>query len=196
MRATYPCILELIATKKQDQVRLKLFERVLKEGVLTGFTYAGQKIKFLPILLKHISTLYDEIGSIGVQYLKALVPTLCIAMSMISSNNPTIKEINTLAAVSLTTVVKKCWPRIPLYKGLIMQSLAKTWTYYFNKEGRYLINTIYADLNWHNQIDQAMLQTLKQLYQVFEAACQGQEKVDTEALIKYNPAVFEPLFCK
>lgn len=41
-----------------------------------------------------------------------------------------------------------------------------------------------------------MLQTLKQLYQVFEAACQGQEKVDTEALIKYNPAVFEPLFCK
>ena len=147
LRATYPCIMELIATKKQSQARLKLFERVLKEGVLTGFTYAGQKIKFLPILLKHISPLYDEIGSIGVQYLKALVPTLCTTMSMISSNNPAIKEINKLAAASLTTVIKKCWPRIPLYRGLIMQSLAKTWTYYYNKEGRYHISIVYTDLN-------------------------------------------------
>ncbi|KAI8641358.1 hypothetical protein BD408DRAFT_346280 [Parasitella parasitica] len=179
LRATYPCILELIATKKQGQARSNLFERVLKEGILAGFRYAGQKIKFLPILLRHIPTLYDELGSIGVQYLKALVPALCSAMAMPSNHNPIIKEINQLAATSLVALIKKCWPCIPLYRGLIMHSLAKTWTYYFAAKGKY----------------EAMCQTLKQLYQVFEAACQGQEKEDTKALIKYNPVVFESLFC-
>jgi hypothetical protein len=83
----------------------------LKDGVITGYTHAGQKIKFLPVLLQPITTLYIELGSIGVQYLKAVVPILCDAMSMISSNNKSIKQINQLAADSLVTVMKKCWPR-------------------------------------------------------------------------------------
>ncbi|KAL7312154.1 hypothetical protein PS15m_007952 [Mucor circinelloides] len=177
LRATYPCILDLIATKKEDQIRSNLYERVFKDGILTGFSYAGQKIRFLPILLKHIPELYDEMGSVGVQYLKALIPALDAAMSMISSNNPKIKEINQLAALSLITVIKTCWPRIPQYKGIVMQSLAKTWTYYYNAK------------------DQDMCRLLKQVYQVFEAACQGQEKADREALIQFNPTVFEALFC-
>ncbi|CEP11213.1 hypothetical protein [Parasitella parasitica] len=137
LRATYPCILLLIATKKQEQARFNLFERVLKDGILTGFRYAGQKIKFLPILLKPIPTLYNELGSFGVQYLKALMPALCAAMSMTSSHNPIIKEINQLAATSLIAIIKKCWPCIPSYRGLIMQSMAKTWTCYFAAKGKY-----------------------------------------------------------
>lgn len=90
---------------------MDLFERVLTDGIITGYTHAGQKIKFLPILLQPISTLYDELGSIGVQYFKAIIPILCDSMAMISSSNEAIKKINQLAADSLSTVIKKCWPR-------------------------------------------------------------------------------------
>ncbi|KAL9559956.1 hypothetical protein MBANPS3_000176 [Mucor bainieri] len=178
LRAAYPCILDLIATKRQEQVRSNLYERVFKDGIITGFSYAGQKIKFLPILLTHMPTLYHAMGPIGVQYLKAVIPALCAALSMTSSNNPKIRDINQLAALSLIAVVKTCWPRIPHYRGSIMQSLATTWIYYYNAK------------------DQDMCQLLKQVYQVFEAACQGQETADRQALIQFNPTVFEALFCK
>ncbi|KAF1796877.1 hypothetical protein FB192DRAFT_1452449 [Mucor lusitanicus] len=178
LKAAYPCILDLIATKRQEQVRSSLYERVFKDGIMTGFSYAGQKIKFLPILLTHIPQLYMAMGSIGVQYLKALIPELCAALSMTSSNNPKIRDINRLAALSLMAVIKTCWPRIPHYRGSIMQALAKTWTYYYHAK------------------DQDLCQLLKQVYRVFEAACQGQDTADREALIQFNPTVFEALFCK
>ncbi|KAK4511742.1 uncharacterized protein ATC70_007286 [Mucor velutinosus] len=178
LKAAYPCILDLIATKRQDQVRSNLYERVFKDGIMAGFLYAGQKISFLPILLTHIPRLYNAMGAIGVQYLKALIPELCAALSMTLSNNPKIRDIHRLAALSLIAVIKTCWPRIPHYRGSIMQSLAKTWTHYYNAK------------------DQDMCQLLKQVYHIFEAACHGQEKADREALIQFNPTVFEALFCK
>ncbi|KAI8083430.1 hypothetical protein BDF21DRAFT_337688 [Thamnidium elegans] len=115
-------------------------------------------------------------GSIGVQYLKAIIPMLCDSMSMIPSNNKAIQGINLAAAESLIVVIKKCWPRIPEYKGLIMKSIAKTWVYYYKSN------------------DTKMCDTLKQVYKVFEAACQGQEKMDKEALLDYNTQVYEALF--
>jgi hypothetical protein len=111
LEASYPCIMDLISSTKNDHARSNLYERVLKDGIITGYTHAGQKIKFLPILLLPISTLYNELGSIGVQYLKAIIPILCDGLAMISSDNTKIKEINRLAAESLVTVIKKCWPR-------------------------------------------------------------------------------------
>lgn len=84
---------------------------MLKDGVVSGYLYAGQKILFLPVLLQPVAILYTALGSIGTQYLKAIVPILCDSMSMISSNNKAIQEINQLAAESLIVVIKKCWPR-------------------------------------------------------------------------------------
>ncbi|GAA5809097.1 hypothetical protein MFLAVUS_002500 [Mucor flavus] len=176
VKVAYPCILDLIASVKDQHKRSDLYERVLKDGIVTGYLYAGQKILFLPILLKPIVTLYNQLGSIGVQYLKAIIPMLCDSMAMISSNNRVIQGINLAATESLIVVIKKCWPRIPEYKGLIMKSIAKTWAYY------------------HKNNDAKMCDTLKQLYKVFEAACQGQEKMDKEALLNYNTQVYEALF--
>ncbi|KAI7903912.1 uncharacterized protein BX663DRAFT_505671 [Cokeromyces recurvatus] len=176
LRVTYACLLDLLAKRKKDQKTTELYERVLKDGIVTGFIYAGEKIKFLPVLIKPISVLYEELGIIGVQYLKAIVPILCDSISMYSGHNPAIKEINLMAAQSLIIIIKKCWPRIPAYKGKIIQAIAKAWTYYFNKK------------------DDTMCQLLKELYRIFEAACQGQEKADKDALVAFNPSVFEPLF--
>ncbi|RCI04824.1 hypothetical protein CU098_012694 [Rhizopus stolonifer] len=173
LQATYPCILDLIAKVKKN--RIQLYERVLTEGVLTGFSYAGQKIKFLPILIVPIGTLYQALGILGVQYLKALVPVLTDALCMVSSH-PKLKQIHVLAAHALRVVIKTCWPRIPYYKGRIMASIAKSWTFYYEQK------------------DQAMCDDIKQVYQVFEAACQGQHKLDQEALLSFNPTLFQPLF--
>lgn len=111
VKVAYPCILDLIASVKDQHKRSDLYERVLKDGIVTGYLYAGQKILFLPILLKPIVTVYNQLGSIGVQYLKAIIPMLCDSMVMISSNNKVIQGINLVAAESLIVVIKKCWPR-------------------------------------------------------------------------------------
>lgn len=55
--------------------------------------------------------------------------------------------------------------------------------------------TCTVELILFDDIDQDMCRLLKQVYQVFEAACQGQEKADRDALIQFNPTVFEALFC-
>ncbi|KAI8335674.1 hypothetical protein EDC96DRAFT_548171 [Choanephora cucurbitarum] len=126
LRSAYPCILELISKmEKDEQKRQALFERVLREGVLTGFLYAGQKIKFLPILMEPIATLYQEIGIVGVQYLKALIPTLCQTLN-ISGQKP----LHSLALQSLVAIMRTCWPRIPFYHGQIMAAIAKSWYEY------------------------------------------------------------------
>lgn len=111
VKVAYPCILDLIASVKDQRKRSDLYERILKDGIVTGYLYAGQKILFLPILLRPIVTLYNQLGSIGVQYLKAIIPMLCDSMAMISSDNKVIQGINLTAAESLIVVIKKCWPR-------------------------------------------------------------------------------------
>ena len=49
--------------------------------------------------------------------------------------------------------------RIYAYEGVIFRSLAKAWSFYYEKQ------------------DTDMLALLKQVYRVFEAACQGKERV-------------------
>lgn len=114
--------MDLISSIKGEQKRLNLFEQVLTDGIITGYMHAGQKIKFLPILLQPISKLHDELGSISVQYLKAIVPMLCDSMAMPSNSNKNITEINELAIDSLSTVMKRCWPR---YSSILKANIAQ-----------------------------------------------------------------------
>ncbi|KAI8977993.1 hypothetical protein BDB01DRAFT_726930, partial [Pilobolus umbonatus] len=66
--------------------------------------------------------------------------------------------------------------RIPAYKGLLMASIAKSWHYACRDQ------------------DEDMQCSLKKLYKVFEAACQGEEQSDKYALLEYNARIYQPLF--
>jgi hypothetical protein len=72
LQVAYKCIIDLIGSTNQpgSKGRSDLYERVLLDGVLVGFTYAGQKIAFMLILLPQIPILYHELASVGVSYLK------------------------------------------------------------------------------------------------------------------------------
>jgi hypothetical protein len=72
LQVAYKCIIDLIGSTNQpgSKGRSDLYERVLLDGVLMGFTYAGQKIAFMLILLPQIPILYNELKSVGVPYLK------------------------------------------------------------------------------------------------------------------------------
>ncbi|KAI8975736.1 hypothetical protein BDF20DRAFT_804289, partial [Mycotypha africana] len=102
-----------------------------------------------------------------------LVPPLCNAISVTSER---LKEINILSITSLKTVIKKCWPRIPYYNGIIMKAIARCWLYYYSKN------------------DDEMSSLIKELYVLFEAACDGKERADKEALIAFRGDIFNPLF--
>lgn len=67
--------------------------------------------------------------------------------------------------------------RIPAYKGPILKSIAKSWSYYYNSNGK-ISKYIYVYIHAHVFfIDKHMCSELKQVYKVFEAACQGQHEV-------------------
>ncbi|KAG1450285.1 hypothetical protein G6F56_008396 [Rhizopus delemar] len=162
---------------KKGHAKSVLYERVLIDGIATGLLHAGRKIQTLLVLLKPIPILFHGLSSVGVQYLKVVIPPLCESISIQSNNNnPDMKILITIAADGLLAVIQECWPRIPAYKGIIMRSLAKSWSFHFEKQ------------------DTEILELLKRVYKMFEAACQGKEKADKEALLKYKPHVFGPLF--
>ncbi|KAI8374827.1 hypothetical protein BD560DRAFT_393347 [Blakeslea trispora] len=164
LSVSYPCILDLI--DKMDK-REGLYERVLREGVLTGFLYAGQKRKFLPILLAPIARIYQAIGILGVQYLKALIPTLCQTLTLSKD-----KAIHSLALDGLGAIMQACWPRMSHYQGTLMVTLSQTWQNYYPE-------------------DVEMCDTIKQVYRLFKLTCPT--KLDEDVLVKFNP-IFEPLF--
>ncbi|KAI8886217.1 hypothetical protein K501DRAFT_331343 [Backusella circina FSU 941] len=178
LQVAYKCIIDLIGLTNQpgSKGRSDLYERVLLDGVLLGFTYAGQKIAFMLILLPQIPILYNELGSVGVSYLKSIIPILCVSLAMTPGNNPKMEEMNRLAGEALGVVIKKCWPRIPNYEGEILRAIAKSWSHY------YIIK------------EETMCNLLKQVYALFKAACQGKEENDKKALLEYNSQLFLPLF--
>ncbi|KAI9282189.1 hypothetical protein BY458DRAFT_497454 [Sporodiniella umbellata] len=147
----------------------------MTDGIATGLLHAGQKIRFLSVLLPQIPIIMNGLGLASVQYLKAVIPPLCDSMAM-QPTNTDMKSLSKTAADSLRVVIQVCWPRIFAYRGIIMQSLAKSWSFYLEKQ------------------DTEMMETLKHVYKTFETACDGKEKADKKALLEFKPQVFGPLF--
>ncbi|CAO3704003.1 unnamed protein product [Rhizopus stolonifer] len=112
LEVTYPCLLHLISNMKKGHTKYVFYERVLIDGIATGLLHAGRKIQTLLVLLKHIPVLFHGLGSVGVQYLKVVIPPLCESISIQSNNNnPDMKLLITIAVDGLVAVIQECWPR-------------------------------------------------------------------------------------
>ncbi|KAF7724532.1 hypothetical protein EC973_000909 [Apophysomyces ossiformis] len=181
--SAYPCLMELISKTKKPHTkeRLASFEKVLIDGVMKGLIYAAHKINCLSVLVQPIEQIYLELGSVGVRYLKTIVPALCQLLSISPSSfteNEHVIRHNALAVRTLNTVIKECWPRITYYKAMILRAIAESWLYYYGTE---------------NETELCPL--LKECLQYLRAACQDQLDADFTALIEFNEK-FKPLIEK
>lgn len=74
LRAAYPALIALAHVRfpegKHKSSRLKMLDRVLRFGVLKGYTHAGDYVKIAELLVNQIIELVNEMGIYFVKHLK------------------------------------------------------------------------------------------------------------------------------
>ena len=74
---TYSALIALIRTRfpgeSQSTERLRLLDRVLREGIIQGYSTAGENVKIAELLMLKLSDLVNEMGIWSAKHLKVLL---------------------------------------------------------------------------------------------------------------------------
>ncbi|KAK8042913.1 hypothetical protein PG994_013396, partial [Apiospora phragmitis] len=103
----------------------KLLDRIIREGILTGYFHAKDHIHLTCVFCEQLSHAVNGMGILSVKYLKDIFPMISEVMA-----NPfgTKHPQSLLAAIHLLqAVLRCCWPRIPGYQNEIIRILTVCW---------------------------------------------------------------------
>ncbi|KAI6431010.1 hypothetical protein MCOR21_004243 [Pyricularia oryzae] len=105
----------------------KILDRILREGVFSGFFYAREHIRIVQVLLSKTGLVVQEMGIHSVKHLKDIVPMLTSVMEepFAMAHLPSL-----LAAIeALQAVIANCWPRLglPPWRDAIIKALVVCW---------------------------------------------------------------------
>ncbi|KAI6376732.1 hypothetical protein MCOR25_002697 [Pyricularia grisea] len=105
----------------------KMLDKILREGVFSGFFYAREHIRIVEILLIKTGQVVQEMGIYSVKHLKDLIPMLTSVMEepFAMAHLPSL-----LAAIeALQAVIANCWPRLgqPPWRDAIIKALVVCW---------------------------------------------------------------------
>ena len=74
LRAAYPALIALALTRFPDEkdrtARMRALDRILRQGVLKGYAYAGEHVRIAELLVQQIVKLVNEMGIESVKHLK------------------------------------------------------------------------------------------------------------------------------
>lgn len=74
LRAAYPALIALALARFPDEkdrtARMRALDRILRQGVLKGYAYAGEHVKIAELLVQQIIKLVNEMGIESVKHLK------------------------------------------------------------------------------------------------------------------------------
>lgn len=74
LAAAYPALIALarvrFAEEKQRSTRCKALDRILRYGVLKGYSHAGEYVRIAELLMTQVVALVDEMGVASVKHLK------------------------------------------------------------------------------------------------------------------------------
>ena len=108
-----------------QQKRAKFLDQVLRRGVLSGFTYAGEYVKIAIILLKHLKAISNELGVELVRHLKDILPLLSRILG--DPFAPASPELMLAAARAEQAAILNAWPRISYHRGEILKGIISGW---------------------------------------------------------------------
>ncbi|TLS27977.1 hypothetical protein PpBr36_01723 [Pyricularia pennisetigena] len=105
----------------------KILDKVLREGVFSGFFYAREHIRVVEVLLNKTGLVVQEMGIYSVKHLKDLIPMLASVMEdpFAMAHLPSL-----LAAIeALQAVIANSWPRLgqPPWREAIIKALVICW---------------------------------------------------------------------
>ncbi|KAF3938140.1 hypothetical protein ABW19_dt0210045 [Dactylella cylindrospora] len=108
-----------------DEKYFKSVDKILREGVFHGMTYAGENVHMVMVFLQEMRTMIGVLGVRAVRHLAKLIP-LCTE-PMVSPFMMTYPDLAFQAAAALADVIKTCWPRISDYNGEILKAVVFCW---------------------------------------------------------------------
>ena len=82
--AAYPALIQLALVRfpddKKHAARIKALDRVLRNGVVKGYTHAGDHVKIAELFVQQITRLVNEMGIEFVRHLKvqSCKPRMCL----------------------------------------------------------------------------------------------------------------------
>lgn len=56
--------------KEERSSRMKFLDKIMRHGVLQGFTHSGDNVRIVELLVTEVITLFDSMGIHAVKYLK------------------------------------------------------------------------------------------------------------------------------
>ncbi|KAK6827627.1 hypothetical protein PG987_010968 [Apiospora arundinis] len=103
----------------------KLLDRIIREGILTGYFHAKNHIKLTVVFCEKLAYAVNGMGILSVKYLKDILPMISEVMT-----NPfgTKHPQSVLSATQLLqAILRCCWPRISGYQTEIVRILTVCW---------------------------------------------------------------------
>ncbi|MCJ1311309.1 hypothetical protein MMC25_004980 [Agyrium rufum] len=129
LTAVFPTTMALAVarfpTDEEKPKRRQMLDKIMRLGVLQGYSHAGELVKIGEMLVQQISPLVDLMGIHSVKFLKDLIPLIGSILSapFALSYPPLLVAANQ----SLQTIMQNDWPRMDHYRLHIIQPLCICW---------------------------------------------------------------------
>ncbi|KAK7955930.1 uncharacterized protein PG986_005152 [Apiospora aurea] len=138
LNAAYPALFQLAGLTKaavdQDHdtataaltpAQRKLLDRIIREGILTGYFHAKDHIQLTSVFCDKLSYAVNGMGILSVKYLKDILPMI----SEIMTNPFGTKHTQSLLATIqlLQAILRCCWPRISGHQNEVIRILTVCW---------------------------------------------------------------------
>jgi len=171
--------------------RMKFMDRIMRRGVLQGYSHASEHFQIVEILAQEIDVLVSKMGVYAVKHLKDIIPVLS---SILTEPFGGLHLSLLLTSVkTLERVILNCWPRMTqaVYRIEIIKALALCWSVVTEDDitrpahdgkvlesvkgelritGRMLMNSVNGKLNIMNELEPLIRAdpTLTQVFYVEE----------------------------
>ncbi|KAK6499753.1 hypothetical protein TWF481_010109 [Arthrobotrys musiformis] len=115
-----------------DDMWYKAIDKILRDGVFHGMTYAGENVRMVEVFLQETGIIVGVLGVSGVKHLSKLI-SFCTE-PMTSPFVTTYPEVALAAAGALVVVTRNCWPRISGYNNEILKAAVFCWIRVYEEE--------------------------------------------------------------
>ena len=129
LQSAYKALLQLAkgCWEHGDPKRQELLDKVLRDGILTGYDHASQYSGVVEVLMHNLGEVLNNLGLLSVKHL-----TSCLALISSVMTDPfmTTRANAIIAAMTaLRAVISNCWPRISgkAPEGKLMNIIAVCW---------------------------------------------------------------------
>ncbi|KAK6531222.1 hypothetical protein TWF281_008045 [Arthrobotrys megalospora] len=128
-----------------DDMWYKAIDKILRDGVFHGMTYAGENVRMVEVFLQEASVIVGVLGVSSVKHLSKLIPFCTEPMA--SPFVTTYPEVAFAAAGTLVQVTRNCWPRISAYNNEILKAAVFCWIRIYEEEADGTAQSLREQLN-------------------------------------------------